>query len=211
MLNSRKLISAWIGDTIRSMNNNLSKYQATCCCIDLLGSSGKASGKCYRQDCNACISQFLSKDESENESMYLVHYKLIPYLPTKLLLEQWSFCLKIAEQLHRKGEPDELALKPINKYPLQQFRDFCNMIAVELSMNRGITPTDEDFKNLGLLIGFEPDMLYIHRDIFKGWHTDLYMTMCLSNLMVFKQQGIISESDWEAVKGAPLYESEVKG
>ena len=202
MRNSDKILSQWIGDTLRSMNTQLLNYQSTCCCIDILGDKGKASGRCFSvdPDCSSCISRYLNKTTWErDESMFMWHYKMIPFLPKNLLESQWNRCIGIAEDIGHIGEPRGEFVKPVVQYPIQQFRDYCNMLIVAMVHNH-INVSGSQISKLDDCIGFEVETINLHRDIFKDWHNPEYLDICLLNLKSLAFQGVIPESDYQYIK-----------
>lgn len=209
MRNSNRLINYCIGDTIKQMNDRLMQYQDKCCCVDILGSKGKGSGMCFATNymCDKCIEQWLGKEEKGSDNMYMWHYRMIPYLPDRFLREQFDNCIRIAGEISIMGNPKSLFLSSLMKYPIQQFRDYCNMLIVEM-LHRSMSISEFQISKLDDCIGFDVESINIHREIFKDWHNDAYMTMCVTNLMTLKDQSIISQEEWETIIAAPLYGSE---
>ncbi len=103
--------------------------------------------------------------------MYCWHYKLIQSLPDELLKEQLDSCVHMAENISIYGFPDDTSVNDVMKFPIQQFRDYCNMVIFELN-RRNYHVQRSTVAELDTFIGFELDMTVLHKDIFKGWHDD---------------------------------------
>lgn len=103
--------------------------------------------------------------------MYCWHYKLISSLDTDLLRQQLDDCVKIAELLNRHKATDNILVETVRKFPIQQFRDYCNMVIFELN-RRGIHTQNSTIQEIDSYIGFEYDLTVLHNDIFPGWHDD---------------------------------------
>lgn len=103
--------------------------------------------------------------------MYCWHYKLIPTLDDDLLRNQLDDCVRIADILRHRTSTDDLLIEAVRKYPIQQFRDYCNMVVFELN-RRGIHTQNSTIQEIDSYIGFEYDMTVLHNDVFPGWHDD---------------------------------------
>lgn len=103
--------------------------------------------------------------------MYCWHYKLISSLDTDLLRQQLDDCVKIAELLNRHKATDNILVETVRKFPIQQFRDYCNMVIFELN-RRGIHTQNSTIQEIDSYIGFEYDLTVLHNEIFPGWHDD---------------------------------------
>ena len=168
--NIDRLLNTWFGDVLNQMNQRLLK-QGTCVIYALSG-HGRGVGSCFNdEDCEHCISSYLYTNERKSDSMYLWHYKLIPVLPTDILLRQWKECITIAYDISKDQKLDDINISKIMNYPIQQFRDYCNMVLVELNK----------------------------RDIFDGWHSNYYMEKCILNLTDFHRNQKISDEDFDNI------------
>lgn len=192
-----RLLNTWFGDVLNQMNRRLLK-QGTCVIYALSG-HGRGVGSCFNdEDCEHCISSYLYTNERKSDSMYLWHYKLIPVLPTDILLRQWKECITIAYDISKDQKLDDINISKIMNYPIQQFRDYCNMVLVELN-KRGEFIHEATINALDATIGFEVDSLNIHRDIFDGWHSNYYMEKCILNLTDFHRNQKISDEDFDTI------------
>lgn len=199
MQNLDRILNTWIGDVFNDMNTKL--LDCNTCIMYALSGKGKGNGMCFSTgECSGCISQYMHQEEkTDDKSICMWHYKLIPILPTKLLKKQWKDCMAIAENISRKGFPCCSNCNKVSRYPIQQFRDYCNMILLELN-NRKIRLPISQIQLMDSLIGFEVDTLNIHRDIFNKWHTDEYMRICGINIAeLYYSSKLISEEDMDKV------------
>ena len=197
MKNIDRLLNTWFGDVLNQMNQNLLKQNT--CVLYALSGHGRGNGDCFCSDnCNQCLSAYFNQHEGEKDIMYLWHYKLIPVLPTDILLRQWKECITIAYDLSKNQKLEDINICKIKDYPIQQYRDYCNMILVELN-KRGEFIHEATINALDSTIGFEVDSLNIHRDIFENWHTNFYLEKCLLNLTDFHKNQKISDEDFDNI------------
>lgn len=199
MHNLDRILNTWIGDVFNDMNTKL--LDRNTCIIYALSGKGKGNGMCFSTgDCSDCIDQYMHQEEkTDNKSVCMWHYKLIPILPTKLLKKQWVDCLTIASNINHKGFPCCSNCNKVSRFPIQQFRDYCNMVVMELYSRKSHVP-DSQIRMMDDLIGYEVDTLNIHRDIFDKWHTDHYMRICGINIAeLYYSSKLISEEDMDKV------------
>lgn len=116
------------------------------------------------------------------------HYSIIPSLSADQLDTQLTDCIHIAEDISVFGFPDDKTIH-VAEYPIQQFRDYCNMIIFEL-ISRDI-PVDRSIVSiLDKYIGFELDMTVLHNKLFPAWHTEDYLQQCRNELQCSKIQEV---------------------
>lgn len=111
--------------------------------------------------------------------MRLWHKNLISVLPTNQLRGQWRECCAIAKNISVNGSPNHILVNRILDYPMSHFYTYGFMICAEMK--------SRDYKcDLRKFIQFftyphETNIVSL-KDMFKGWHNDIYLRQCLYNL-----------------------------
>ena len=114
--------------------------------------------------------------------MRLWHYKLIPSLPKKQLVSQWRECILIAKNISEKGTPNHILVNNIMNYDMNDFRDYCNCVLVEM-VKRGYHISEKSINKLGDYIDFFVDSSRANNNlIFVGWHDWQYLKICMTNM-----------------------------
>lgn len=127
--------------------------------------------------------------------MRLWHYKLIPYLPNKMLVSQWRECIAIKRQWDKNTLKHRL-VSYVKNYQKYYFLNYVVDIVCELK-KRNIKYQDKYLNEIvdfcgGIIIW---DKLYIYPE-----HNDRYLNQCLYNLQEKFDRGIISNEEWNEIE-----------
>ena len=122
--------------------------------------------------------------------MRLWHYKLIPYLPNKMLVSQWRECIAIKRQWE-KGTLKHRLVSYVMNHNKDLFSSYVFDVMGELN-NRNIKFQkkywDEIYKFCDRLgVNHYPE------------HNDRYLKQCYYNLQEKADRGIIREEEWEKI------------
>lgn len=126
--------------------------------------------------------------------MRLWHYKLIPYLPKKMLVSQWRELMAIKRQWE-KGTLIHPLVRYVKDYDKSYFSNYTKLVYDEL-LKRNIK-----CKNIYMeeILNFANGK--ISNLIYKE-HDDDYLELCYCNLKEKYIRGIINEDEWNAlIKG----------
>lgn len=129
----------------------------------------------------------------------LWHYELIPYLPKQQMLSQLRECVAISKSIYEKNTPNHILVNKIMDYDLSEFKTYCNMVIYEMVCNRSYTVSTKTIKKLQDYIDFEIDSEVIENKIFKDWHNDLYLKICIYNLYEKYLCSGISQEEWDII------------
>ena len=124
--------------------------------------------------------------------MRLWHYKLIPVLPSKMLVSQWRECIAIKRQWE-KGTLKHRLVSYVTEHPRHWFLGYVNMVCNELykrniKYNQKYLEEIEDF----CIFLVEPPTNYLE-------HNDRYLAQCYFNLQEKYDRGIISQQEWQKI------------
>lgn len=132
--------------------------------------------------------------------MRLWHYKLLPYIPRQQLLSQLRECVAISKSIYEKGTPNHILVNKIIDYDLSEFRMYCNMVIYEIVCNRGYKVSESTINKLENYIDFNIDSQVINNEIFKNWHNEMYLKICLYNLYEKYLCGGINQGEWDIIE-----------
>lgn len=128
--------------------------------------------------------------------MRLWHKDLIPILPRKQLLSQWRECCCIAKNITEKGTPNHILVNKIMDYPMEHFHTYAHLIYCEMA-NRWYKCNWNTYAKHWKR---PPVILDYRTNIFKDWHTDLYLHQCYCNLQEKYDCGGIPEDEWNRIE-----------
>ena len=130
--------------------------------------------------------------------MRLWHKDLIPVLPRKQLLGQWRECCLIAKNIAEKGTPNHILVNRVNGYPIEHLWKYGYLVSDEME-KRGYKCNymkfDKWFDNS---YNFETPT---NENLFKNWHNERYLAICIANLCEKYDCGGISREEFEKMMG----------
>ena len=132
--------------------------------------------------------------------MRLWHYKMLPYIPRQQLLSQLRECVAISKSIYEKGTPNHILVNKIMDYDLSEFRVYCNMVIYEIVCNRGYKVSESTINKLENYIDFNIDSQVINNKIFKNWHNEMYLKICLYNLYEKYLCGGVNQKEWNIIE-----------
>lgn len=132
--------------------------------------------------------------------MRLWHKQLLPYIPRRQLLSQLRECVAISKSIYEKGTPNHILVNKIMDYDLSEFRMYCNMVIYEIVCNRGYEVSESTINKLENYIDFNIDSQVINNEIFKNWHNEMYLKICLYNLYEKYLCGGIKQEEWDIIE-----------
>ena len=126
--------------------------------------------------------------------MRLWHYKLIPYLPKKMLVSEWRELIAIK----RQWEKDTLIhplVRYVKDYDKSYYGYYTNLVYSEM-LKRNIKCKNIYFDEiLKFTNGYSDSLIYKE-------HDDEYLNICYNNLKEKYIRGIITEEEWNTlIKG----------
>ena len=124
--------------------------------------------------------------------MRLWHKDLIPYLPRQQLLGQWRERCLIAKNLQEKGTPKHIIANRVKSYSISHLWSYGMEVASEL-IKRGYEVNENSFTKY-----FNNATLrrISHKDIFKKWHDNIYLTICYYNLLEKYYCGAVDKEEF---------------
>lgn len=126
--------------------------------------------------------------------MRLWHYKLIPVLPKAQLISQWRECIAIKRQWE-KGTLKHRLVSYVMDYDKPYFLNYVRQVVRELN-NRHI---NIKFSLYDEIWDFCNDKIVVVNNYPE--HNDRYLKQCYYNLQEKYDRGIISEKEWNKIKG----------
>ena len=127
--------------------------------------------------------------------MRLWSYKLIPYLPNKMLISQWRECIAIKRQWE-KGTLKHPLVSYVVKYPKYYFMHYVTKIVNELE-KRNIRFQKKYLKELIFFCNGYPLISVL--DGYKE-HNNRYLKQCYYNLQEKYDRGIITQEEWNKIE-----------
>lgn len=115
------------------------------------------------------------------------------------MLSQLRECVAISKSIYEKNTPNHILVNKIMDYDLSEFKTYCNMVIYEMVCNRSYTVSTKTIKKLQDYIDFEIDSEVIENKIFKDWHNDLYLKICIYNLYEKYLCSGISQEEWDII------------
>lgn len=125
--------------------------------------------------------------------MRLWHYKLIPYLPKKMLVSQWRELIAIKRQLEKRTLIHPL-VKYVKDYDKSYYANYTNLVYIEM-LKRNIKCKKIYMQEI---INFS-QIKEIKNDLVFNEHNDDYLNMCYYNLKEKYIRGIINEEEWNSL------------
>ena len=124
--------------------------------------------------------------------MRLWHYRLIPYLPNKILISQWRELIAIKRQWE-KGSLKHRLVSYVMDYDKQYFSFYTWKVVKELK-NRGIKYQEKYYDEI-------LDFCEMPKDVVANYpeHNDKYLKQCYYNLQEKADRGIISKEEWQII------------
>lgn len=127
--------------------------------------------------------------------MRLWHYKLIPYLPNKMLISQWRECIAIKRQWE-KGTLKHPLVSYIMEHNKKYFRNYIYKVIIELD-KRHINFNEKLYEEL---IDFcFNDGSVVSTNLMYPEHDESYLIQCIYNLQEKAYRGIITHEEWERI------------
>lgn len=125
--------------------------------------------------------------------MRLWHYKLIPVLPNKMLASQWRECIAIKRQWE-KGTLKHRLVKYVENYDKAIFNNYVHQVITEMD-SRHIKYQSKLLKEINWFgkNKCEP------QDYPE--HNERYLKQCYYNLEEKYDRGIITEEEFEKIRG----------
>lgn len=127
----------------------------------------------------------------------LWHKDLIPYLPKNQLLGQWRECCCIAKNIADNGTPNHILVNKVLNYPLKHFYTYGLLIYNEMRKRNYKTNMNKFEKYFNGENG--EVQIQTTGQVFKGWHNDIYLKICLYNLYEKALCGGISQEEWDII------------
>lgn len=125
--------------------------------------------------------------------MRLWHYKLIPYLPNKMLISQWRELIAIKRQWE-KGTLKHRLVSYVMYYPKTFFMSYVMNVILELE-KRGINYKELYLNEIINFCGSKSSLICLS---LLGYpeHNPRYLKQCYYNLQEKYDRGIITEEEW---------------
>lgn len=124
--------------------------------------------------------------------MRLWYYKLIPYLPDKMLISQWRELIAIKRQWE-KGTLKHRLVSYVMDYPKEYFMSYVDIIVDEMII-RGIKYNNKYYCELLGFCNFRP-----YKKLLYPEHNPRYLIQCYYNLQEKYDRGIITEEEWSKI------------
>jgi len=128
--------------------------------------------------------------------MRLWHYKLIPYLPNKMLVSQWRECIAIKRQWE-KGTLKHRLVSYVMNYDTDLFNKYVTIICKEMD-NRNIKYQNKYYDEIWEFCIDNTSLVYITNTHYPE-HNDRYLRQCYYNLQEKYDRGIISSEEWNLI------------
>lgn len=123
--------------------------------------------------------------------MRLWHYKLIKYLPNKMLVSQWRECIAIKRQWEKDTLKHRL-VSYVKKYEKGYFLNYVEIVVSELN-NRNIKYNKKYLEEIKLFCDFISHNIYVE-------HNNRYLRQCYFNLEEKYDRGIINNDEFIKIK-----------
>lgn len=130
--------------------------------------------------------------------MRLWHWKLLPYLPNKMIVSQWRECIAIKRQWEKGTLKHRLVSYVIN-YDKKYFYNYIVLIILELK-DRNIKYNNKYFDEIHEFCNYCGNSLFPLDDMNYEEHNDRYLKQCLYNLQEKADRGIISKEEWKIIE-----------
>lgn len=127
--------------------------------------------------------------------MRLWHWKLLPYLPNKMIVSQWRECLAIKRQWE-KGTLKHRLVSYIMNHPKDEFLKYVAEVVGEME-NRNIK---YKVKYIDEIIDFCENKTILGLIPYPLEHNNRYLKQCLYNLQEKADRKIISKEEWDEIE-----------
>ena len=127
--------------------------------------------------------------------MRLWHYKLIPFLPNKMLVSQWRECIAIKRQWE-KGTLKHRLVSYVMNYTREYFLNYVDDICIELD-KRNIKYKEKYYQEINSFCW--QDKMDFTYHIYPQ-HNNAYLKQCYYNLQEKADRGIITMQEWKKIK-----------
>lgn len=129
--------------------------------------------------------------------MRLWHYKLLPFLPNKMLVSEWRECVAIKRQWE-KGTLKHRLVSYIMDYDKMFFWDYVNRVCIQMKdrnikFNKKYRDEFYEWCDVAHCIMKPPILDYRE-------HNDRYLKQCLYNLQEKADRGIITQEEWQKIE-----------
>ena len=129
--------------------------------------------------------------------MRLWHYKLISYLPNKMLVSQWRECIAIKRQW-KKGTLKHRLVSYVMNYNKEYFMNYVAKIDLEMTI-RHIKHQNKYYDEILDFCEEDINNEKKYVDIVYPEHNDRYLKQCYYNLQEKYDRGIIAKEEWELI------------
>lgn len=132
--------------------------------------------------------------------MRLWHYKLIPFLPKKMLVSQWRELIAIKRQWEKESLIHPL-VRYVKGYDKSYYANYTNLVYFEM-LKRNIKCKKIYMQEI---LTFTKTKEIDNSLLFKE-HDDEYLNICFYNLKEKYIRGIISEEEWKKLNNLYIEE-----
>jgi len=134
--------------------------------------------------------------------MRLWNYTMLDVLPRQQLLSQLRECVAIAKDIYGKGETNHILINRIMDYPIEHFQEYCDMVISEMEY-RGYKVSQQTIDKLSKYLNYDCNMPFCNPEdkieLFKGWHNDTYLVICLYNIYEKHLCGGLTDDEWDKI------------
>ena len=123
--------------------------------------------------------------------MRLWQYKLIPYLPNKMLVSQWRECIAIKRQWE-KGTLKHPLVSYVMNYNKKYFLNYVTLVVQEIN-RRKIKYQSKYYKEF---VDFCWNGSVVSYNLMFQEHNTRYLEQCYYNLQEKYDRGIITKDEW---------------
>ena len=131
--------------------------------------------------------------------MRLWHKDLIPVLPREQLVAQWRELSAIAGNIKTKGTPNHILVNKVMKYPMNHFITYAAAVRAEMT-RRGYRTMNSVWNKITSVADGDYNILPLD-EIYHGWMTETYLTICYYNLLEKYMCGGITQEDFDKIVG----------
>ena len=131
--------------------------------------------------------------------MRLWHKDLIPVLPREQLVAQWRELSATAGNIKTKGTPNHILVNKVMKYPMNHFITYAAAVRAEM-IRRGYRTMNSVWDKITSVADGDYNILPLD-EIYHGWMTETYLTICYYNLLEKYMCGGIAQEDFNKIIG----------
>lgn len=129
--------------------------------------------------------------------MRLWHKDLIPVLPREQLVAQWRELSAIAGNIKTKGTPNHILVNKVMQYPMNHFITYAAAVRAEMT-RRGYRTMNSVWEKITSVVDGDYNILPFD-EIYPGWMTETYLTICYYNLLEKYMCGGITQEDFNKI------------